>query len=180
MCTLLCEATKESTNELDDKKDIEHQEFYDACARGELDIVKKHLSHNPELVTASTLDGETCLHLTAVSRSLDIAKLVVTKGANTNHRVTHDQGLRMTPLSWHAWGGNVEIIELLLDNGADINADVDFSPESDRKITAIDIVELVGGHSSKMEDDSENSDMKKFHLSHDLLRSRGGKAFKEL
>ena len=28
----------------------------------------------------------------------------------------------MTPLSWHAYGGNYEIVQLLLENGADINA----------------------------------------------------------
>ena len=88
-----------------------------------------------ELAKSTTKDGESCLHLTAVSKSLEVAKLVINLGADVNHRTTHHQGLRMMPLSWHTWGGNVDIVRLLLDEGADINADFDFSIESNAKVT---------------------------------------------
>ena len=87
------------------------------------------------MAKSSTKDGETCLHLTAVSKSFEIAKLVIDLGADVNYRTSHRQGLRMMPLSWHIWGGNVDIIRLLLDAGADINADFDFSMESNAKVT---------------------------------------------
>jgi len=82
----------------------------------------------------------------------------------------------MTPLSWHAYGGNVEIISLLLDNGAEINADFDYSPENNFKVTATDITQIISGPSSGTEDDSSNP----FRISYDLLRFRGGKTFEEL
>jgi len=177
ICSLTDAAQKESTEP--EKGLIEHQEFYDACAHGKVDAVEEHLSRKPELITASTNDGETCLHLTAISKSLEIAKLLIVKGANTNQRVTHDEGLRMMPLSWHAWGGNVDIIQLLLDNGAEINADFDYSSGSNARVTATDIVSMVVGSSSGEEDDS-TPETKLFFLSYELLRSRGGKTYEEL
>jgi len=44
---------------------------------------------NGELAKKSTSDGESCLHLTAISNSVDIAKLMIEHGTNVNLRVTH-------------------------------------------------------------------------------------------
>jgi len=41
------------------------------------------------LAIAATPDGETCLHLTAISKNVDVAKLLLEMGADVNHRVTH-------------------------------------------------------------------------------------------
>lgn len=87
----------------------------------------------------------------------------------------------MMPLSWHAWGGNVEIIQLLLDNGAEINADFDYTYESinGAKVTATDVVAIIIG-SSKKDDDDNTAETKLFFRSYELLRSRGGKTYEEL
>jgi Ankyrin repeat. len=42
-----------------------------------------------EFAKKSTHDGESCLHLTAISNSVEIAELVIENGANVNLRVTH-------------------------------------------------------------------------------------------
>lgn len=126
------------------------------------------------MAKSATKDGETCLHLTAVSKSIEVAKLVIDLDADVNYRTTHPQGLRMMPLSWHAWGGNVDIITLLLDAGAEINADFDFSLESGAKVTATDIAaQFIASRDPNGERDS-------FVDTYELLTQRGGKKYEEL
>lgn len=76
----------------------------------------------------------------------------------------------MTPLSWHAYGGNYEIVELLLNNGAEVNANFDFSVDSPVKLTATDIAMNI----------SKEGESNHFTKTLDLLVSKGGKKFMEL
>ena len=80
----------------------------------------------------------------------------------------------MTPLSWYTYGGNYEIVKLLLDNGADVNADFEYVFGSNEKITALDVIlRLLEHHGDKEEPDE-------FTATKELLISRGGKKFAEL
>lgn len=79
----------------------------------------------------------------------------------------------MTPLSWHAFGGNHEIVKLLLDNGANVNADFDHAIGSDIKITATDVASNLVAQIG--EDGSD--DFKKTLL---FLLQKGGKKYAEL
>ena len=63
----------------------------DACAYGKVDVVTKYVDANKEMAKISTKDGETCLHLTAISNSFDISKMMVDLGADVNKRVTHTE-----------------------------------------------------------------------------------------
>jgi len=98
----------------------------------------------------------------------------------------------MTPLSWHTYAGNVDIVQLLLDNGARINTEFDLlvpnSSKSVIQVTATDIAfRLLPDRSTStgktkdesMVDDEEEGDDK--HVkTYGLLVSRGGKKFEEL
>jgi ankyrin repeat protein len=64
------------------------------------------------------LGNKTPLHITARHSLLDIAKLLVSYGAQVN---TTDAGL-CTPLHWAAAKGDHEFVEFLLVNGANVNA----------------------------------------------------------
>jgi len=44
-----------------------------------------------EIAKKSTVDGETCLHLTAISNDFEIAKLMIELGADVSARVTHTE-----------------------------------------------------------------------------------------
>jgi len=58
------------------------------------------------------------LHLAVREGQLDIARLLIDRGAEVDVLDTKD----FTPLHNAAWNGNLEMTELLLDAGADINA----------------------------------------------------------
>jgi ankyrin repeat protein len=76
----------------------------------------------------------------------------------------------MTPLSWHVYGGNYDIVKLLISHGAEINADFDDSLESSLKITATDIASNLW-----RKDESDD-----FTRTLDLLISKGGKKYADM
>lgn len=80
---------------------------------------------SPDWKNARTPEGETCLHLAAIPGSDTVTKLLLDAGADPNLRTTFDGGLRMHPLSWNVYGGHYENVKLLLEYGAEVNADVD-------------------------------------------------------
>jgi len=96
----------------------------------------------------------------------------------------------MTPLSWHTWAGNLEIIKLLLENGAAINDDFDHrAPTSDSvtKITVMDVISITlqssrDALSSSPEDNKGDLDSATtvFQQTYDFLRSRGALTWNEL
>ena len=73
------------------EEEKETTKFLDACAHGLVEEVAEFLEKDPSYATLVSDDGETCLHLTAVSGNLEIAKMVVEGGANVNKRTTFDK-----------------------------------------------------------------------------------------
>mmetsp|Transcript_10897 Transcript_10897/g.20374 ORF Transcript_10897/g.20374 Transcript_10897/m.20374 type:complete len:193 (-) Transcript_10897:211-789(-) len=156
--------------------DDEHREFWDACAHGDLEIVSKYIRQDPELAKKSTSDGESCLHLTAISNSVDIAKLMIEHGTNVNLRVTHPLGLRMTPLAWHTHAGNVSIVKLLLQNGAEVNADFDAQHDPNEKVTAMDVARSLIRKNGNHKSSSSSTDDETFLA----LKQFGGLSYAEI
>ncbi|KAL3823181.1 hypothetical protein ACHAXA_010065 [Cyclostephanos tholiformis] len=120
----------------------ENSEYFFACSGGEAGKVKMLLEKDPSLAHATTKNGEHCLHLTAISGSAEIAKLILDAGADPDVRSTWDSGLRMHPLSWNTFYGRHDIIELLLKYGADVNADFDLDANA-KKATVLDVIEQI-------------------------------------
>lgn len=76
----------------------------------------------------------------------------------------------MHPLSWNVYGGHVDNIKVLLENGATVNLDFD-SMDNRGPVTSLDVaVQLVENESG---DD-------RFQRIESLLRQHGGKTMKEL
>lgn len=126
--------------------------FFFACSGGDVSTAKVMLEKDPSLAHATTKQGEHCLHLTALSGSAEIAKLILDAGGDPNIRTKWADGLRMHPLSWNTFYGRHEIIELLLQYGADVNSDFNLN-DREKKTVVLDVVEqiLMGG-----EDKEEN------------------------
>jgi ankyrin repeat protein len=82
----------------------------DAVKHGEIMKVRKYLSwhFNPNY----SQDGSTPLILAVKNDHAEVAKLLISHGANTN--TIDEQG--HTPLHWAYFKGNKELIEALLQN----------------------------------------------------------------
>jgi len=90
----------------------------DAAMRGEKDTVRSLLNQKVD-VNAPQGDGTTALHWAAYRDDLEMAKLLLTAGANVR-AATREGGI--TPLLMACQNGNAAMIVALLKAGADSNA----------------------------------------------------------
>ena len=147
----LATATRTTTTESKDTSTSpdDNSEFFHTCSDGNYDKFKSLLSTNPQLIHATTKDGEHCLHLCAISGNTQIVQTLLEQGADPDIRSTWKDGLRMHPLSWNTFYGRYDIVELLLEHGADVEADFDLGGSVDErtgeleKVTVLDVVEKI-------------------------------------
>jgi ankyrin repeat protein len=87
--------------------------------------------------------GETPLHLACIGGDAQLVTALLSSGATVDARATGPKSLRMTPLTWCAYGGHDDAVEVLLTEGkADPNLVVD--DEQGNQLTALDIALRVG------------------------------------
>lgn len=91
-----------------------------AAALNDVKRLDKALTADPDSLTAYSLDGWTALHLAAFYRQKDAVTYLLEKGANPNLRSRNN--MSNLPIHAAAAGGNREILAMLIDRGADINA----------------------------------------------------------
>lgn len=159
-----------------DKEQSPEEAFLFMCSGGEVDKVRATLAENPSFARAITKDGETCLHLTAISGSAEIAEAVIKAGADLNARATCEECLRMTPLSWLTYGGKVELVELLLKAGADVNMTFDGFEEGEL-FTVKDVA--LRFSDARKEGTDENAD-DPFAKTLAVINAHGGKTYEEM
>lgn len=102
---------------LENKKEFD---FFEAAAAGQLDFVKKHLEKQPEILNQYASDGFTALGLSCFFNQKEIADFLIQKGADPN--IASNNDFKVTPLHSAAHNGAIELVKLLLQNGADIYA----------------------------------------------------------
>jgi ankyrin repeat protein/uncharacterized glyoxalase superfamily protein PhnB len=96
--------------------------FFEACAKGEAEVMRGMLADDPSLVRASIPDsphpGWTGLHEAAKRGRTDAAKLLLAQGADPNAR---EAGDNTYPLHWAAAHRHIGIVRALLDAGGDVH-----------------------------------------------------------
>jgi ankyrin repeat protein len=91
-----------------------------ASIMGETERIESLLAGNRSLVSASSPDGWTPLHLAAFFGQKEAAQVLLNKGAQVNARSTN--AMQNTPLHAAAAGRHADVAKLLLDRGAAANA----------------------------------------------------------
>ena len=94
--------------------------IFEAAAIGNSDMVRSSLEKNANLVNAFSSDGFTPLGLSSYFGHLEVTKLLVNKGANVN--ICSNNSMKVAPIHSAVASKNLLIAELLLQNGADVNA----------------------------------------------------------
>ena len=115
--------------------------FFDAIRKGEVAQVKELLNKDPSLAKASDEKGRTATLFAVYAKHKDISELLIASGVQPNIFEAAATGrvervrdlLKEQPDLVHAYStdgwtalhlnfGNLDVVRLLLDNGADINA----------------------------------------------------------
>lgn len=95
-------------------------DIFESAALGRVGRVEELLRNDPSLAGAWSPDGFTALHLAAFFRHENCVKLLIEKGSDLSaHSQNH---MSVAPLNSAAASGQREIVELLLDHGAEIDA----------------------------------------------------------
>ena len=108
--------------------------FFDACAKGDIQVLRGLLAKDASLARASKpaaeayptdlraaggrYGGWTGLHSAAQGGHVDAVRLLLKHGADPNAR---EEGDNTYPLHWAAAGGYLEIVRALLDAGGDVH-----------------------------------------------------------
>lgn len=96
--------------------------FFDACTKGDVDVLRGILANDPGLVRASFPDsphhGWTGLHEAAKRGRANAVRLLLEHGADPNAR---ESGDNTAALHWAAARGDLEIVRALLDAGGDVH-----------------------------------------------------------
>lgn len=95
-------------------------DVFEAAALGRADRVRELVARDPSLATAWTSDGFTALHLAAFLGTTEVALALVDAGADVAAVARNDMVVQ--PLHSAAAGHNVELCRVLLERGADVNA----------------------------------------------------------
>jgi outer membrane protein assembly factor BamB len=91
-----------------------NEEFWNAVKRGETEKVQRFLAEGVD-VNAKNRYGATALSFAADKGHVEIARVLIDKGADINVKDTFYQS---TPLEWAVFNNHSEIVRLLLSQGA--------------------------------------------------------------
>lgn len=98
-------------------------DLFEAAATGEYSKVKELVESNPNLVSEYAHDGFTALGLASYLGHKDIVEYLIEKGADINS--ASKNSMKVMPLHSAVATNKVDIVELLLKNGAKVNAKQD-------------------------------------------------------
>jgi ankyrin repeat protein/uncharacterized glyoxalase superfamily protein PhnB len=101
------------------KKDVAH--FFEVCAKGDVETLRRFLVNDPSLARATNPEahdqGWTGLHAAAKGGHVDAVRLLLEYGADPNAR---EAGDNTYPLHWAAAHGHLETVRALLDGGGEV------------------------------------------------------------
>ena len=89
-----------------------------AAGEGDAEQVKSLLASGVDVHQRSK-DGETALHVVSIKGSLATARALLSAGASVDARTPRGSTIYMTPSMWALYHGHAELVEMLLDAGAD-------------------------------------------------------------
>lgn len=98
---------------------IDELTLFEAAATGRLDVLSRMLAANPAMVNEFSADGFTPLGLACYFAQPEVARFLITSGADVN--LSSRNGFHVTPLHSAVAANQTEITRLLIEHGAKVN-----------------------------------------------------------
>ena len=92
------------------------QDIYDACRKGNLELIKQLSKVNPDTINTPNKSGYTPLIIAGYRNQLEAVKVLLDLGANVN--AVSEDGTVLTAASYKS---NTALVKLLLEYQADVN-----------------------------------------------------------
>ena len=92
------------------------QDIYDACRKGNVELIKQLSKVNPDTINAPNKSGYTPLVIAGYRNQLEAVKVLLELGAKVN--ALSEDG---TVLTAACYKSNVELVKILLEQHADVN-----------------------------------------------------------
>ncbi len=102
------------------KKHKQNLDVFEAACIGDLESMNQLLDETPESLNSFSSDGFTLLGLASFFGHLSLVRLLLEKGLNPN--IAANNPFKVTPLHSACAISNIDIVELLIIYGADVNA----------------------------------------------------------
>ena len=102
------------------KKHKQKLDVFEAASIGDNETVNQLLDKNPEFINSFSSDGFTPLGLASFFGHLSVVKFLLDKGSNPN--IASNNQFKVTPIHSACAISRFDITELLIENGADVNA----------------------------------------------------------
>jgi ankyrin repeat protein len=158
--------------------------IFEAAATGQIERVRALLRQDPELVEAFSVDGFSALSLSTFFGHRETAAALIETGADVN--LASKEAMKVTPLHSAAASRQSDIASLLIEHGADVNAqqvESGFTPLHEAAANGdMELATLLLEHGANV--DAEMNDGKtplafalerKQEAMAELLRARGAK-----
>ncbi len=143
--------------------------LFEACALGRLEATDLLTQNNPTFVNSYSKDGFTALGLAAYFGYEEIARLLISRGADVN--IPASNGFNVYPIHSAVASGNHSITKLLINAGANINVtqQAGFTPlHAAAQLGDIELIILLLEHEAEVDKRMEGG-----KLPADLARERG-------
>ena len=165
------------------KYGVKHGSIRNAVEFGTIDAVKEFLKAGENINEGLAKGGPTPLHYAAQHDRKEIAKLLITKGADLSMSTRDGQ----TPLHITALYNHLKVAELLIEYGADVNAKANngrtplhFASAKNNNEIARLLISKSANVNAERNDGVTPFDEAKATETADLLRKHGGKTSEEL
>ncbi|OHD57239.1 MAG: hypothetical protein A2Y33_14810 [Spirochaetes bacterium GWF1_51_8] len=110
--------------------------LFNACAIGNLDMVKYLVGHNAAITVRETVNGTYIIHEACYWDNIDVVKYLLYVGINKNLKDFKGN----TPFKYAVKGENLDIVKLLVGSGVEIDA---ISPDEGSIFHGLEDLELV-------------------------------------
>ena len=117
----------------------EYSSIHEAAKKGDLNAIKWFLHGEINVNTAGSFRNASPLYMAAYSYDYEAAKLLLSYGANV-HQLDFENETALHTAAYHSYvgEGDVKLIGLLIDHGANVNV------VSDKRVTPLDWAMMFG------------------------------------